>query len=928
MANQDDLHLSPSGLWTAPAVIEAPRGALQQADEIVIRRAGVAEPRPGFSENVTDFPSSGFDSLERMLEHEQLDGSFEVMGVGKKTGAYLLAHAAGSAIFEIGRNTTTGAVTNMALTKWIRSQIWGVNDRGNLYLTAADGLRTYSGGNGAYTLDLAYRSGLRTPHLVLFSQATAGQALILNGYVTYRACLRFQDENGVIRRSGVSGRVLAGPGTGSGNQITLDVIGSLCVSGTSGVSLFGSPGVAIEIYRSENSLTYPPIDEHFYVGEVLLSDAENVTTGFTQFTDNILDVDLGVALYINATEQGAEANHVQIPTAGCATVFNGSLFLGNLSYAPSQVLYIPHSASLIGTSDTTSVGLRRRTSTLTSGSDQITAISDMTGLKVGMIVGLAPSDYTVNGFVRITALNVGASSATMSSVLAATGRTLTLSYFDSLVIDGVYFPIFVNLSGPTLLWTVAFIRGALLPGVFKTTAVPANVGSSTVQADLVGLDGQSGGYLNLYNLFADQTSAKSFTLQATHGAAYNPALPEPTATALTIHQQDVPNGLAWSNNLEPEHFTAPNEDQIAPNGKVLAMHALGNALLVFMDRGLWRVAGSGAESSFRFDQLDQDLRLIYPYAATRLKDVVYAHGDKGIHACDENAATPMTALNLRDKLQPVQDFYGAGATAPGFFAVTNRKADEVCFSVPSLSDANVGERLYVYNANTAAWTNWFVGSSMACGLAQTAGKVLSFFDTVKFAERLERIVDLNADKTGTATTAATGASVVLSGVSSGYTPEVGDLVISGSENYVILTVVGSTITVDRSFTPQGAGTATLAKSYSCVITPIASLAQAPGFTKVWAEGRLIFGSLEGVYQVALSCTSALSDSAVSQTRVLFSQRITRTAPETFRFVVPRNHARSTRLFPSLVIRQGGSSWRFEGLDIGYRISSDRVLRRR
>lgn len=935
---QNDLKLSPDGLWTAPSVIDAPAGGLLEAKEIVLRRKGMAEPRPGFT------PGSGTGlstNTWRLLEHELASGSQTLMSV---ESAHAYRVGTGSIIEKV-RNTTTGATSDAELATWIRQQIWGVNVRGNVYLTMANGLRGVSSGDtSAISLASAYRAGVRTPHVWAAATATAGNVLVSDGstalYVSYRALIRWTDENGLVKRSGVSGRHTV---TSSGTGIQVEVH----VTGDPGRQVFIPSNAAVEVYRTVASTVNPPVDEHFYVGECTLAGAESVAQGINGFTDNVADENLGTALYTNASEEGAEANHILPPTAGAAAVFNGSLFLGNVSYPPSQVLYVPYSSS-----SGTGVRVHSFNVTWTNGSTTAT-VADTSPLKVGMILlNSNGSKFNGPGFCVITAIVTNTSITFSQAWQGSSGAASSLA-FDSIKIGTQYYPTGLGVS--TL---IASMRGCIVPGqaggiygtatllaVLPPTAAPVDILCTTATADGVGVVGQANtsmlaepGYVSLYGLTANQSSATSLTISATNGSLYQPPLPDIGSTPLTVSQLDQPNGLAWSNNMEPEHFQIPNTDQIAPNGRIMAMHALGNALLIFMDRGLWRVSGSGAESGFRFDQLDQDMRLIHPYAATRLKDMVYAHGDKGICACDENAAVPLTSLNLRDVLEPVQKAAGPGSTtAHGFFAVTNRKDEEVLFSVPAVGALTVGERLYVLNTVTGAWTNWLVSHSLACGIGKLAGP-LEFVDTalggsnVSLTERDVNTFPYTVDGTRGSLTGISASGQTISYATQAANASAGDLLYDGSTYYVALSVSGSstqTVTLDRAWT--GSTTADVYVGYTSTITPIASIAAAPGYLKNWGEGRIMFRDLAGVARFVLSVTSSTSATAVSQNRDVASSGrtgTTDTRPEAFRFVCPRNHCRATRLFPSLRLTNGGATWKYEGMDVGYQISSDRTVRKR
>ena len=122
-----DIKISPTGLWTGPSEMEVPSGALRRADEIVIRRKGRAEPRPGFDK----IDTFGTDP-DRMLEFN---------------GDYLGVEAAATTVWASDDSEVKDEDGNDLA--WDAYAIQGVEARKNLYLTTSNVLRKITAAGGA-----------------------------------------------------------------------------------------------------------------------------------------------------------------------------------------------------------------------------------------------------------------------------------------------------------------------------------------------------------------------------------------------------------------------------------------------------------------------------------------------------------------------------------------------------------------------------------------------------------------------------------------------------------------------------------------------------------------------------------------------------------------------------------------------------------
>jgi hypothetical protein len=171
--------------------------------------------------------------------------------------------------------------------------------------------------------------------------------------------------------------------------------------------------------------------------------------------------------------------------------------------------------------------------------------------------------------------------------------------------------------------------------------------------------------------------------------------------------------LAWSRNLEPEHFTLANQELVGSGlGRVQALLPTQTALLVFTSGGLFKLSGDGAESGFRVDLVDQDLRLLFPDAACALDGVTYAWGDRGVYQCTENGVDQISEP-IQDQLDPYQrEFATDTRTVPGVFLVGNRKEREFILALPGqpvdVNQARDAQYWLVFNCKTGSWVRWIL----------------------------------------------------------------------------------------------------------------------------------------------------------------------------------------------------------------------------
>lgn len=884
-----------AGLWTAPANAVAPLGALVEAEEVVCRLPGKIQPRPGFNR------TEGTENVRRALSYD--------MGYITVADGPLTRLSGGSLVKdELGADLP-----------WAFDKIFGTAVRKNEYLTCTDALRKIT----SISDTVAERAGSPIPSVIFQTSASSGATGPTGPYVAYRALSKRTDANGLITRSNVSGRALVAT-TSVPTNVTLRI---LLGKNTSKMFVAGD---ILELYRTFDETVNPPTDELYQVSSITVA-AGDITVGYVDFVDAVPERNLGQALYTNISVEGEEAGHVALPTAGCSALFNGSLWLGNLTF-PAQAAY---GVMLNGGSFSTltTVGIATSTQTLTNGSASFTS-SQAANLQIGMIIqtGVMATDWgTLTEPVRI--LTIVGTTITATKTWQGSTSSQAVVFHDSIKIGSRYFPI------SSMARFLAAVRGTRV-GALTTDDLGVQPGSDLVYADnetdntdAITSVNTGWQYFRLTGLGVD---SGSFTVNATKGNLYDPPIPLIGATAITVTVEAQPAAVCWSNDAKPEHLKGTNVQELdVPSGRVLSMEPVRGALMILTDRGAWRASGYEA-SGVRFDQVDRSVRPLNAYCSATLGDTIYVWGDQGVYEGSADAFQSLTPLALAALLPPQRTIGVGSTTAGGAFLAGNLKDDELIVGVPAVGALTVSERLYVYNRKTKAWTNWLKAHSITCIMYQGASGLVYGYAFTGTNLLVEKVLDL-ADPTQNSDTVLAGSvsAVAADGVTitsaDGNHYAVGDLLVQGGD-YFLVTAVASAghFTVEKAGLVVGSLTAAYI-AFTSVITAIGATGGATDVRKLWGEGTIAWGSREGLRQITLTFRSptSLASTESSAVRVLSATRMTDTpitlkAADASRFTVPRVHARSTRLYPSVKIRQAGSRWELETISVKFQAMSDRV----
>ena len=277
--------VTAKGLYSSPNQLgEVPDGALSQADNVVISKDGVIEPRPGF----------------------------ESVGIG---GGYDYVAQAGADFFGAPGESLTGGV-------------WSADTAvpGTFYeALKIGGARTVFSPEPTTVREAVNSSSmfLVQPALDMsYALAGVGTALPTAYTVAYRMLWKRTNADGTAARGAPSGRLLVSNAAGTTQNVTITFTNPV---------FSGAGTYTYEVYRSvavatATLATLPPSDElqKCYEG----SYAAGATGTFTDILPESL---LQATIYTAPSQRGAAAGHSYGMASSTGAEFRGSIFLGNIT---------------------------------------------------------------------------------------------------------------------------------------------------------------------------------------------------------------------------------------------------------------------------------------------------------------------------------------------------------------------------------------------------------------------------------------------------------------------------------------------------------------------------------------------------------------------------------------------------------------------
>ena len=931
--------LKPAGMVTSPNPLSAaPRGAMREALNVVLRRDGILEPRPGFNRRTLQTVDDPPEITELGIPRRIIPWQDSALYVGSDESIFASLEDGGSGSDEyITGLTFAGLASGFAAR--------AVDTRGNLYVTAADGLRKLTSTTATAALPVGI-SGRRSTIVNATPSGTGNGFLATGKQAAYRVTFRRSDDNGVIVTSSPTAPMIA-TGTGVADEVTVETL-----LDTETVA----EGDVLQAWRS-TSQDAVASDSLFLVYEVTITSAM-ISAKLVSFTDYVLDANLGEALYTNDSVEGALQTNDPPPRVQDVTLFRNCVFGADITGRKTAILRWNFESPNV-TGSATKIGTRTATADTTNLSTGLTSVSSNTGWAVGMLI----SGTGIPQGTRITA--VGSGTATMSAAATADGTGVAVAVYDTLQFDGDYF----RASEPDAL--VAAINIGTVSSVFLSSSgnpsehFRAYLASTSYD---VYASGKRPAVVVIESI--DPASDAVLGINATHPTEWSPAL---TAIA-TAHAEDadyvdpanIINGVIYSKPDQPESFPAINVIRVGSSShRVDRILATRDALWIFKRDGVFRLTGTFP--NWRVDPFDMTHFLVATDSAVVLNEAIYAWTNRGVVRIADSGITQISELSIGNILGPIERVIGQeqinsyeSDTLTSGWAIANLKANEYILAVPAIVPlggeggntpvpSELPAYLYVWNTVTLSWTRWLFRAEIyhGCIGSQSQQMVLAVTeynvddDDHLAALTIERDpsnadqLPLNADYsaeigngdvtvTWNTTDDANVFEIELSDEFPNYTPTVGDLIkavggMGDGEDFAIVTDVADSENFTIYFAGDDSQDLDVLVFYECFQSAMEFVAKIDGNAateKSWQGGAVSWGTTQFLRQYALSFTSSLIASAVSTTLSAdeWPDNTTDVA-QLARYWVPRNHARAGVLYPKVTVQQAGSPWQMYGMTL-------------
>ena len=666
-----------------------------------------------------------------------------------------------------------------------------------------------------------------------------------------------------------------------------------------------------QVYRTRPSggPLIDPGDEMSLIFEDYLTGTD-ISNGYVTFTDRVPNGNGGAALYTNESQQtDAQANYPC--EAAMSSIGRGDLaFFANClwanNYQPRSFLDLSLLAVL------TETGLNARTFTAdTNTSVTITNASSTAGLAIGQrIEGTGiPAGTTITNIVGTT--------ITISAPATATAAGVSMTAGDIVVLAGTSYVAWTSEDIATNKFLVS--TDASAAKAVRVTAesfirvVNRSASNTVVYARYMSGPNQLPGQMRIT---ARTDRASAYTVQcAAHGMAFFPNI----TTAQTILSKGEPGALVYSKPNEPQAWPPLNYELLPGNATVLALSALRTALLVWTDKGLYRI--TGVYGNFYGEEIDSSVILSSTSTNPGLGVVVV-----------DNVAFAMTSKGL------------VAATESGAVSVSGNVStytDNTDITTGRLS-AHYGDGLVfvpvsvgtlVFNTHNSTWTSWSTVYSTGVYDQSTRRMVLQDGTTTRRARdatyQAENLYDSDA---AVAVNSISGNVVTLASAPVGMVR--GDLLIQGVVTQVIESFQGAALTVANGAAfSAGAATVRIGYTVSATYCPMGSpsptISKHVNYAHVVFDGATLAGASLATFNntgykkvVAVTFITDLDTTERSAIEIVNSNNF----PFEARFWVPPESQRCSMMTVSFSFRCCANATRVLGIELDYEGISDKTRR--
>lgn len=641
--------IKPLGLVTQPNKYGVyPPGALQRADNVVMRQVGVLQQMPRRAELLPPTFGSGGDwQIEKMhsTTRQLLLFKHERVVTLEWQTSWLREGGAQDDAFFIDLNESPFPKFNTLLIGGKRS-LSSILFRGRSIFNSDYGILAtdYINPQNADQRTIRY-AGMVQPLLFATASTADGAAHVAATVAAYSCVLirKYPDGYQLISEPAPILRVKNTDTVVHGGDITVrwtDPSHLPPTADRSGVR----EGDIIELYRTpsvESGGTFTNADpgETLYRVQTHVITAAEVAAGFANFIDKSGAEPFGPELYTNPGQEAGAAPRRRPPAAMSVAQYKGFAFYTNITYPAQWKTAWPGGFGKLDTPELrkNGIGQRRATgATFTVGSPVITGIptAELDGVQEGQYLstwgftssGLFP---TTDGYAFVSAVDPVAGTITMDRNAIAAPLALQMAASDVLELDGVLYAM-----GSLSTFMKHIVNGT---GVAVGAAPPQGFYSIVTEPSIT-YDEPYNELITIYDqrmlLEPSRYVQGNVSVRATNAQNYDPPIPGINDDPQVFAPTREPNLTTWSWADQPEAVTPGNSTSVG-YGEVHATAATRDALWFHASDGLFRLTGYGTRSSgvgaqFRVDLIDKTVVIAHPHAMGVLRDVVHSYTNRGL----------------------------------------------------------------------------------------------------------------------------------------------------------------------------------------------------------------------------------------------------------------------------------------------------------
>lgn len=970
------LTLNAGGLSTDPSSITAGNGTMTKADNVVISRPNVIQPRPGFHKDGTSWAAGTTDYVPVTIWPK--DGA-----------AYYFVGRTGAGDFGLFAQSSKGRMTGTATPpNYAVADTSMVDARGNIYLTTTDGVRKIT--KEPSGVEEGTDAGFEDAGLPPVPSGTAGAGagttvwLADDATVAYQWCIRREDDSELTVRSAPSPWMTYTNTSGADQSVVLTIQVPLGVKADD----------VIEIYRSRTaapigSLPTTPTADLYLLDEITITSviAANAYTylGGISYEDTQPSQLMGRALYTSPSQQGALAANYpppkchQLATWSNCTWFADTITKPYVGVAISKSALLDRTASPKVFPDGSTPRLTFMKSALatgTGGNSYFIVPIETFIIPDGMlseeyaqiVVGMGVSDTgaTFTEGTKITvAETVGGTDYkfTIDNPLLGSGAlSFTALFHDIVKITSSDHTEYEFWASDVETYPVAdtYRRNFICTASEGETARSlARAISAGMQVPVVTPVEAEVKYLarsfedpyrsDLYGTLMIEKyaySGTSFTVSSTKPTVVEGMYPSNSLTSAVDYDK---SRLYFSKIDQPEHVPISNWLTIGEKEcRILAVTPLETQLVVWTESGVYLVSGS-APSNWRVDLLDSNIRLLSPEAHTALGGSAFGWTNIGVVRISGHRAQTISGGVVQEQLREVGALFGFGTTgSKGIFMASSPSRGLLIVGVPPGLSELKSSYLFVFSLATSAWTKWSMEARTMAYSVKEERLMVSLSDFFELRYEVTEAVERTHDGYHVVYPDSVVDGTIYLGSSSPWTPEVGDRVIitdailgaiSGSVDATASTelpvldsfgavvtdsITGDDVTALSGFsfavTPAYTGTApALVVAYETIKTELEWNVHTlgdPGTATRWREMQIqLFDTGAATLGVPYMTVGAANEESSTPSTTSLSMPTEAVASRPLRVQFPRQVHRSSHLRPYIKVTEAGWDWKLAGFGV-------------